>query len=167
MTADWLLLTSWQWHIFFIITLQGVELGPLEIQINSLQKSIEAEQQEIVDLKQMWLRDQNELVALSKENDRQNISVLNLKKQITILSQKKLRIEGRLRRCIQNITKLQLKWWSQNNLLPDHIGHTNYITNVAIITIIRGRQLCVTSANVLFDTRTEYKFTVVFMQNKL
>ena len=75
--------------------LQGVELGPLEIQINSLHKSIEAEQQEIVDLKQMWLRDQNELVALSKENDNQNVSVLNLKKQITILSQKKLRIEGR------------------------------------------------------------------------
>jgi len=75
--------------------LQGVELGPLEIQINSLHKSIEAEQQEIVDLKQMWLRDQNELVALSKENDHQNVSVLNLKKQITILSQKKLRIEGR------------------------------------------------------------------------
>lgn len=74
----------------------GVELGPLEIQINSLHKSIEAEQQEIVDLKQMWLRDQNELVALSKENDSQNISVLNLKKQITILSQKKLRIEGEI-----------------------------------------------------------------------
>ncbi|KAK2152124.1 hypothetical protein LSH36_339g05000 [Paralvinella palmiformis] len=74
----------------------GVELGPLEIQINSLHKSIEAEQQEIVDLKQMWLRDQNELVALSKENDNQNVSVLNLKKQITILSQKKLRIEGEI-----------------------------------------------------------------------
>lgn len=66
----------------------------MEIQINSLQKSIEAEQQEIAELQQMWLRDQNELVRLSKEKEKQSQDVENLKKQLTILSQKKLRIEG-------------------------------------------------------------------------
>ena len=74
---------------------QGVELGPLEIQINSLQKSIETEIHEIQELQQMWLRDQSELVHLAKDNDAQGQSVENMKKQLTILSQKKLRIEGR------------------------------------------------------------------------
>ena len=83
------------WNNFTLIFHeQGVELGPLEIQINSLQKSIEAEQQEIAELQQMWLRDQSELVRLSKEKEKQTQDVENLKKQLTILSQKKLRIEG-------------------------------------------------------------------------
>ena len=69
-------------------------MGPLEIQINSLQKSIETEVHEIQELQQMWLRDQSQLVYLTKDNDEQGQSVENMKKQLTILSQKKLRIEG-------------------------------------------------------------------------
>ena len=72
-----------------------MELGPLEIQINSMQKSIDAEQAEIGELQQMWLRDQSELVSLAKEKDAQSRDVENLKKQLTILSQKKLRIESK------------------------------------------------------------------------
>ena len=74
--------------------IQGVELGPLEIQINSLQKSIHAELEEIAELQQMWLRDQSELVRLSKEKESQSVDVENLKKQLTILSQKKMHIES-------------------------------------------------------------------------
>ncbi|XP_011454679.3 coiled-coil domain-containing protein 40 [Magallana gigas] len=72
----------------------GVELGPLEITINSLQKSIEARQQEIAELQQMWLRQQSELVQLTKDKDMQSVDVRKLKKQLTILSQKKIRTEG-------------------------------------------------------------------------
>ena len=71
-----------------------MELGPLEIQINSLQKSIDGKQQEIAELQQMWLRDQSELVRLSKEKEKQSQDVENLKKQLTVLSQKKIRVEG-------------------------------------------------------------------------
>ena len=85
----------------------GIELGPLEIQINSLQKSIEAEQQEIAELEQMWLRDQNELVRLSKEKEKQSQDVENLKKQLTILSQKKLIIEGEINR--QNVETVDIE----------------------------------------------------------
>lgn len=81
-------------YITISLHLQGVEIGPLEIQINSLHKSIEAKQQEIADLQQMWLRDQSELVRLSKDKNDQSTDVDNLKKQLTILSQKKLRIES-------------------------------------------------------------------------
>ena len=42
----------------------GAELGPLEIQINSLQKSIEAENATIAELQHTWVRDQGELVSL-------------------------------------------------------------------------------------------------------
>ena len=85
----------------------------MEIQINSLQKSIEAEQQEIAELQQMWLRDQSELVRLSKEKEKQSQDVENLKKQLTILSQKKLRIEGQLfffhvRACVVCVVNIQL-----------------------------------------------------------
>jgi len=41
----------------------GAELGPLEIQINALQKSIDAENANIADLQHAWLRDQGELVT--------------------------------------------------------------------------------------------------------
>lgn len=78
-------------HLFY---LQGVELGPLEITINSLSKSIESTQQDIAHLQLMWLREQGELVRLSKENDQSNEDVNMLKKKISILSQKKIRIES-------------------------------------------------------------------------
>lgn len=96
-----LMLLCWiiRWELFLIpvlsFILQGVELGPLEITINSLQKSIEARQQEIAELQQMWLRQQSELVQLTKDKDMQSVDVRKLKKQLTILSQKKIRTEGK------------------------------------------------------------------------
>lgn len=86
-----------RWELVLILSfiLQGVELGPLEITINSLQKSIEARQQEIAELQQMWLRQQSELVQLTKDKDMQSVDVRKLKKQLTILSQKKIRTEGK------------------------------------------------------------------------
>jgi len=41
----------------------GAELGPLEIEINSLQKSIDVENTAIAELQHAWLRDQGELVS--------------------------------------------------------------------------------------------------------
>jgi len=74
-----------------------VELGPLEININSLQKSIDARLAEIVDLQQLWLRQQTELVRLTKDQDEQSVDVTKLKKQLTILTQKKARTECKCR----------------------------------------------------------------------
>ena len=71
-----------------------MELGPLEIQINSLSKSIDARLADIIELQQMWLREQSELVKLSKDQEEQSLAVERLKKQLTILSQKKIRIES-------------------------------------------------------------------------
>lgn len=59
-----------------------------------MQKSIDARVQEIVDLQQLWLRQQTELVRLTKDQDEQSVDVTKLKKQLTILTQKKARTEG-------------------------------------------------------------------------
>ena len=80
----------------YLLPFQGVELGPLEIQINSLQKSIDGMLQEITELQQLWLRQQSELVRLAKEKEEQSVDVEKLKKQLTILMQKKIRTEGML-----------------------------------------------------------------------
>ncbi|PAA68484.1 hypothetical protein BOX15_Mlig020612g1 [Macrostomum lignano] len=76
----------------------GVELGPLEITINSLGKSIAAKQEEIAGLEQMWLREQHELVKIVNERSDLTATVNRLKKQLMILGQKKLRIEGNIER---------------------------------------------------------------------
>lgn len=101
-----------RWELFLILSfiLQGVELGPLEITINSLQKSIEARQQEIAELQQMWLRQQSELVQLTKDKDMQSVDVRKLKKQLTILSQKKIRTEGK--------SSMFIIWRMQGDSLP-------------------------------------------------
>ncbi|XP_046379305.2 coiled-coil domain-containing protein 40-like isoform X2 [Haliotis rufescens] len=71
----------------------GVELGPLEVTITSLQKTIDGTQQEITELQQMWLRQQSELVRLTKDKEDQSQDVEKHKKQLTILLQKKIRTE--------------------------------------------------------------------------
>ena len=48
----------------------GAELGPVEIQINSVQKSIDAENAAISELQHAWLRDQGELVTHSRTRER-------------------------------------------------------------------------------------------------
>ena len=80
----------------------------MEIQINSLHKSIEAEVADIQELQQHWLKDQSELVMLTKETEQQSNDVDQMKKKITILSQKKLRIEGQ---CIRRAGVFFLYVW--------------------------------------------------------
>ncbi|XP_055874600.1 coiled-coil domain-containing protein 40-like [Biomphalaria glabrata] len=74
----------------------GVELGPLEIQVNSLHKSIEAKNQEVLDLQQLWLRQQSELVRLCQKKDKELVELVALRRQLTILSQKKVRTEAEI-----------------------------------------------------------------------
>ena len=71
--------------------------GPLEFQIKTLQKQIDAKVTECLSLQQFWLRQQNELVRMIKDATNENSEIESLKKQSTILLQKKLRIEGESR----------------------------------------------------------------------
>ncbi|XP_043924009.1 coiled-coil domain-containing protein 40 [Protopterus annectens] len=72
----------------------GKELGPLEMQIKAFTKQVEERSTEIMELQQYWLRLQNDLVKLTREREEQATSVEMLKKQLTILQQKKIRTEN-------------------------------------------------------------------------
>ena len=76
------------------IVWQGVELGPLEIKMKSLQKSIDKANQLIIEQQGTWLREQGELVRLTKEKDSQTTNLNLMRKQLTIMSQRKLRIDS-------------------------------------------------------------------------
>lgn len=66
----------------------------MELQIHTLQKQVEARMNDIIQLQQYWLRSQSELVKTIKDVQQQNQDMEYVKKQYTILQQKKLRIEG-------------------------------------------------------------------------
>ncbi|XP_039265191.1 coiled-coil domain-containing protein 40-like isoform X1 [Styela clava] len=107
----------------------GEEIGPLQTQINSLNKQIESMGGEITDLQQFWLRQQHELVSLSKERDQQQTDVETLKKQHTILLQKKLRIEGEIDQQVaeqneidRSIRNMQNRMTKLNTLLTRERG---------------------------------------------
>ncbi|NXX48559.1 CCD40 protein, partial [Tricholaema leucomelas] len=74
----------------------GQEFGPLEIEINKLTKQIEECNSEVMMLQKYWLNQQKELVKLTKAREEQLASLDLLKKQITILQQKKVRTENEI-----------------------------------------------------------------------
>lgn len=74
--------------------MQGQELGPLELEINQLNKEIEECSSEVMTLQKHWLNEQKELVKLTRERDEQITSLDTLQKQIIIMQQRKLRMES-------------------------------------------------------------------------
>ncbi|XP_074778048.1 coiled-coil domain-containing protein 40 isoform X2 [Athene noctua] len=81
----------------------GQELGPLEIEINKLTREVEERNSEVMTLQKYWLNQQKELVKLTHEREEQRASLDMLKKQITVMQQKKVRTENK----IQQETKEQ------------------------------------------------------------
>ena len=77
------------WHI-----LQVEELGPLEVRIQTLQKQISESVEQCGRLQHFWLRQQYELVRQTQEAQDQHGSVQELKRTLTILEQKKMRLNG-------------------------------------------------------------------------
>ncbi|CAH3039798.1 unnamed protein product [Pocillopora meandrina] len=107
----------------------GEEIGPLELQIHTLQKQIEARLNEITELQQFWLRNQSELVKTLKDVQKQSEDMEYFKKQYTILLQKKLRIEGEInshnsemRDIERNIRGMQNDMTKLNTLITQESG---------------------------------------------
>lgn len=74
----------------------GIELGPLEATVKSLQKSIKEREHDIGQLQQTWLQKQGILVQLIKERDVQSEIMETTKKEHTVHSQKKIRTENKI-----------------------------------------------------------------------
>ncbi|XP_041341733.1 coiled-coil domain-containing protein 40 [Pyrgilauda ruficollis] len=79
----------------------GQELGPLEIEINKLNKQIEDCSSEAMTLQKYWLSEQKELVRLTREREEQVSSLDSLQKQIIIMQQRKLRLENEIQQEIK------------------------------------------------------------------
>ncbi|NXS37954.1 CCD40 protein, partial [Pomatostomus ruficeps] len=79
----------------------GQELGPMEIEINQLNKEIEECSSEVMTLRKYWLNEQKELVRLTREREEQITSLDMLQKQIIIMQQRKLRMENEIQQEIK------------------------------------------------------------------
>ncbi|NWX62610.1 CCD40 protein, partial [Promerops cafer] len=79
----------------------GQELGPLEIEINQLNKQIEDCNSEVMALQKHWLNEQKELVRLTREQEEQITSLDVLQKQIIIMQQRKLRVQNEIQQEIK------------------------------------------------------------------
>ncbi|XP_065591407.1 coiled-coil domain-containing protein 40 [Cyrtonyx montezumae] len=86
---------------------RGQELGPLEIEINKLTKQIEECNSEVMTLQKCWLNLQKELLKLTHEQEDQLTSLDMLKKQITIMQQKKVRTENEIQQEIKEQKDLE------------------------------------------------------------
>ncbi|CAF3574991.1 unnamed protein product [Adineta steineri] len=85
----------------------GVELGPLEIEVLNLQKSIAQTAKEIFELEQTWLRGQNELVRLTNEKDVLEKDTDAMKLKYTILTSRKIRTENTIKNMETDCTHLK------------------------------------------------------------
>ncbi|NXX28501.1 CCD40 protein, partial [Nicator chloris] len=79
----------------------GQELGPLEIEINQLNKQIEECNSEVMTLQKYWLNEQKELVKLTREREEQITSLDTFQQQIIIMQQRKLRLENEIQQEIK------------------------------------------------------------------
>ncbi|XP_007645424.1 coiled-coil domain-containing protein 40 isoform X3 [Cricetulus griseus] len=79
-----------------VSVLGGEEAGPLELEIKRLTKLIEENNIGVSDAQLTWLRLQQELVQVTQEREEQLVSLNQLKKDIHIMEQKKLRIENKI-----------------------------------------------------------------------
>ena len=74
--------------------LGGEELAPLEMEMASLNKTLDQLECEIAEAELFWLKQQHELVKINQQRDKKSKEVKVLTKKVTILQQKKLRVEN-------------------------------------------------------------------------
>lgn len=85
----------------------GIELGPLELEVLNLQKSIAQTSKDIFDLEQTWLKEQNELVRLTNDKDQLEKETDAMKLKHTILMSRKLRTENTIQNMETDCTHLK------------------------------------------------------------
>lgn len=78
----------------WLLEFQGEDLGPMELKIESIQKQIVTSVDECNQMQQFWLRQQNDLVKKTKSSEEQKKAIDSLEKQLLIMNQKKIRIDG-------------------------------------------------------------------------
>ncbi|XP_076871589.1 coiled-coil domain-containing protein 40 [Brachyhypopomus gauderio] len=83
------------------------DLGPLEIEVNTLRKQIEEVGMEIKEQQNVWLWQQGALVRLSQEKEAQSSALQNLQTQLTILQERKMRTESEIEQECRVLAELE------------------------------------------------------------
>ncbi|KAK3575399.1 hypothetical protein QTP86_025805 [Hemibagrus guttatus] len=83
------------------------DLGPLEIEVKTLNKRLEELEAEMKEQQQLWLRQQGELVRLNQEKQAQSSATLLLKSQLTIMQQKNLRTKSEIEQEERGLVELE------------------------------------------------------------
>ncbi|NXF13342.1 CCD40 protein, partial [Smithornis capensis] len=131
----------------------GQELGPLEIEINKLTKLIEECNSEVMGLQKYWLSEQRELVKLTQEREEQISSLDVLRKQLTILQQRKVRmdneiqqetkeqkdIERHMKNMSNDLVKLNVLI-KKNNSSFEELHHANIITENEFVHSLKAAE---------------------------
>uniref|UniRef100_A0A8C5UD36 Coiled-coil domain-containing protein 40 n=1 Tax=Malurus cyaneus samueli TaxID=2593467 RepID=A0A8C5UD36_9PASS len=95
--------------------LGGQELGPLELEINKLNKQIEECNSEVMTLQKYWLNEQKELVKLTREREEQITSLDMLQKQIIVMEQRKVRMENEIQHEIKEQKEVERHMKNMSN----------------------------------------------------
>ncbi|NWI54176.1 CCD40 protein, partial [Calyptomena viridis] len=131
----------------------GQELGPLEIEINKLSKLIEECNSEVMALQKYWLNEQKELVKLTREREEQISSLDVLRKQLTILQQRKVRVDNEIQqetkeqkdieRHMKNMSNDLVKLnvlIKKNNSSFEELHHANIITENEFVHSLKAAE---------------------------
>ncbi|XP_031821446.1 coiled-coil domain-containing protein 40 [Sarcophilus harrisii] len=95
--------------------LGGEELGPVELEIGRLTKLIDEHNAELLKQQMTWLRLQQDLVKLTHEREDQLASVDMFKKELTIMEQKKLRVEKKIDQEKSEVKEIEYRMRSLDN----------------------------------------------------
>ncbi|XP_020856436.1 coiled-coil domain-containing protein 40 [Phascolarctos cinereus] len=95
--------------------LGGEELGPVELEIRRLNKLIDEYNTTLLRQQMKWLRLQQDLVKLTQDREDQLTSVDMFKKQITIMEQKRLRIEKKINQEKNEIKEIECHMKDMDN----------------------------------------------------
>ncbi|XP_068084309.1 coiled-coil domain-containing protein 40 [Anabrus simplex] len=132
----------------------GEELSPLEIKVNSLQKSIHELDERCEKLQQLWLRQQGQIVLLARRHDQLLQEKNILLKQVLILQQKNLKLEYSIQRhgkeaqeVSRSIDKLNHKLTAVNIKLNEKRGYKesldkmNFLTQTEYVNTLKGEEM--------------------------
>ncbi|XP_038633126.1 coiled-coil domain-containing protein 40 isoform X1 [Scyliorhinus canicula] len=123
-----------------IAEMGGREMSPLELKIKTLTKNIEEHSKEISTQQQYWLKQQQELVRLTQEREKQTADVELQRKQVTILEQKKIRTENMIQQELnakkdieRHINALSHDMVKLNELLTKNTSMKNSLEQINVL----------------------------------
>ncbi|XP_013002589.1 coiled-coil domain-containing protein 40 isoform X2 [Cavia porcellus] len=133
--------------------LGGEEVGPLELEIKRLTKVTEEHSAKVTQAQVTWLRLQQELVKVTQDREEQLVSLDELKKEVHVLEQKKLRMERKIEQerreqkeidqhmkdLDHDLKKLNVLL-SKNRCSSEELQHSNMVTETEFVRELKAAE---------------------------